>query len=228
MLLLLSLCLCSDENANVKETGPILEVKTPPTSDTTVTTVNFTSTATSASMTSSEFSDAEPKSSAMNGGMDERVNSNTWPQYLSGDAELNLATTESPLFLAHGLQPSEASGDVIAPQSDPMDNPNLFQGDIVHDMNSEVKTAVRIFNLWPLGIVPYTMDLTLIPIRDKIRAAMNEIESKTCVRFRPRLLSRDFVSMGSGSGCYSNIGRQGGGQVLSLGRGCHSHNTSEC
>ena len=191
--------------------------------------VTVTSAATTT--TTSTSTTTEPTASTI-ASTDDIVNSNTWPHYLSGDSELNLATTDSSLFLAHGLQPSSSSdpiggtGDSFT--GDPMDNPNLFQGDILHDMNSESKTAVRIFNLWPLGIVPYTMDLSLLPIRDKIRSAMNEIESKTCVRFRPRLLSRDFVSMGSGSGCYSNIGRQGGGQVLSLGRGCHSHNTSMC
>lgn len=39
-----------------------------------------------------------------------------------------------------------------------------------------------------------------VPYRDKIRAAMNEIESKTCIRFRMRLFSRDYVNMGSGAG----------------------------
>lgn len=146
---------------------------------------------------------------------------NTWPQYLSGDSDLNEATTESSLFLAHDIQASAPGAN-----HDPMDNSDLFQGDI-SGIDPESKTAVRIFNLWPLGIVPYTMDLTLLPIRDRIKSAMAEIEKKTCVRFMPRLLSRDYVNMGSGSGCYSNIGRQGGGQVLSLGRGCHAHNTSK-
>lgn len=115
----------------------------------------------------------------------------------------------------------EDSGDVR-----PFEDPNLFQGDILADFPSESKTAVRVFNLWPLGIVPYSMDLRLLPTSGKILEAMKEIESKTCIRFRPRLLSRDYVNIGSGSGCYSVIGRMGGGpQILSLGRGCDAHNT---
>lgn len=145
------------------------------------------------------------------------------PQYLSGDTnDLNAPTTTSPLFLAHQLTQGSSENDS---DRDPMDNAHLFQGDIVNGVES--KTAVRIFNLWPLGIIPYSLDLTLLPIRDKIKSAMSEIESKTCVRFIPRLLSRDYINIGSGSGCYSNIGRQGGGQVLSLGRGCSARNTSE-
>lgn len=104
------------------------------------------------------------------------------------------------------------------------ENPNLFQGDILSDFPS-AKTAVRVFNLWPLGIVPYSMQLSLYPMREQISAAMREIEQKTCIKFRPRLLSRDYVSMGSGSGCYSVIGRSGGSQILSLGRGCSAHTT---
>ena len=120
----------------------------------------------------------------------------------------------------YGLSPSPESN-----QYPLMEDPNLFQGDILSDFPSESKTAVRIFNLWPLGIIPYSMDITLIPISDKIQAAMKEIESKTCVRFRPRLLSRDYINLGKGSGCYSVIGRQGGSQILSLGQGCESHTT---
>ena len=106
-----------------------------------------------------------------------------------------------------------------------MEDPDLFQGDILSDFPTESKTAVRIFNLWPLGIIPYHMDITLLPMAGKIQLAMAEIESKTCIRFRPRILSRDYINMGSGSGCYSVIGKTGGGQVLSLGRGCDKHTT---
>lgn len=39
-----------------------------------------------------------------------------------------------------------------------------------------------------------------VPMRENIRRAMNEIEEKTCVRFRRRLISPDYVNMGSGAG----------------------------
>lgn len=106
-----------------------------------------------------------------------------------------------------------------------MEDPDLFQGDILSDFPQEGKTAVRIFQLWPLAIIPYSVDFSNLAMIGDIRAAMNEIEEKTCIRFRPRILSRDYINIGSGSGCYSAVGRQGGPQVLSLGRGCHSHNT---
>ena len=140
--------------------------------------------------------------------------------------ESDVPTTEPSLF----FDPDSGFQDQLIQESlrdghYEMDHPDLFQGDIISDFPSETKTAVRVFNLWPLGLVPYSMDFSLFPMRDKIRAAMNEIEEKTCIKFRPRLFSRDYVNMGSGSGCYSVIGRSGGPQILSLGRGCQAHTT---
>ena len=135
-------------------------------------------------------------------------------------------TTEASLFFDDSGVGFHEEG-IPRPHKDAdygMENPDLFQGDIVSDFPS-AKTAVRVFNLWPLGVVPYTMQLSLFPMREQIRAAMREIEQKTCVKFRPRLLSRDYVNMGAGSGCYSVIGRSGGAQVLSLGKGCSAHTT---
>lgn len=136
------------------------------------------------------------------------------------------ATTEFSLLFdpSAGFSGDEEVADSLKDGDYGMENPNLFQGDILSDFPSS-KTAVRVFNLWPFGIVPYSMQLGLYPMREQIRAAMNEIEQKTCIKFRPRLLSPDYVSMGSGSGCYSVIGRSGGPQVLSLGRGCFAHTT---
>lgn len=57
------------------------------------------------------------------------------------------------------------------PKFKPLEDDELFQGDILLPGNeegvgvspngTEIKTAVRIFNIWPLGIIPYTMDLSL-------------------------------------------------------------------
>jgi hypothetical protein len=144
---------------------------------------------------------------------------------ISDVIDSSVPTTEASLF----FDPSAGFHDEVAESLKAgdygLENPNLFQGDILSDFPSETKTAVRVFNLWPLGIVPYSMQLSLFPMREQINAAMREIEQKTCVKFRPRLLSRDYVNMGSGSGCYSVIGRQGGPQILSLGRGCGAHTT---
>lgn len=49
---------------------------------------------------------------------------------------------------------------------------------------------------------------------------MREIESQSCIRFKERDDEEDFVMIRSGSGCYSSVGRKGGMQTVSLGRGC--------
>ncbi|XP_035211634.1 astacin-like metalloprotease toxin 4 [Stegodyphus dumicola] len=55
-----------------------------------------------------------------------------------------------------------------------------------------------------------------------IQKAINHYHATTCVRFIPRTTEKDYVRFFKGQGCYSRMGRQGGPQVLSLGRGCHS------
>ena len=50
--------------------------------------------------------------------------------------------------------------------------------------------------------------------KDLIRRAMKEIEHHTCVRFvRKRASDEDYLSIESGSGCATPVGRRGGKQV---------------
>ncbi|KAJ8340227.1 hypothetical protein SKAU_G00348600 [Synaphobranchus kaupii] len=51
-----------------------------------------------------------------------------------------------------------------------------------------------------------------------IKHGMRAIAHCTCIRFRRRRRQRDFLKIQSRSGCYSFVGRRGGGQVLSLNR----------
>lgn len=52
---------------------------------------------------------------------------------------------------------------------------------------------------------------------------MREIESRSCVKFKERDHEDDFVHIIRGGGCYSSVGRRGGRQTLSLGRGCENY-----
>lgn len=65
----------------------------------------------------------------------------------------------------------------------------------------------------------YVLKLFKIAANDQlitIRHAMDSIENQTCIRFWPRNLEKDFVTIFSGKLCQSNLGRIGGPQELSL------------
>ncbi|CAL8368896.1 unnamed protein product [Gadus morhua 'NCC'] len=53
---------------------------------------------------------------------------------------------------------------------------------------------------------------------------MQSFHRTTCIRFVPRRNQKDHISVQSGGGCYSSLGRTGGRQVLSLRRsGCMNY-----
>ncbi|XP_063054831.1 hatching enzyme 1.2-like [Engraulis encrasicolus] len=70
--------------------------------------------------------------------------------------------------------------------------------------------------------VPYVLSSQYSSVeRSLIEGGMKSIHSSTCVRFRERQSERDYLSITSGKGCSSYIGRQGGEQQVSLQRmGC--------
>uniref|UniRef100_A0A4W6FID1 Metalloendopeptidase n=1 Tax=Lates calcarifer TaxID=8187 RepID=A0A4W6FID1_LATCA len=59
-----------------------------------------------------------------------------------------------------------------------------------------------------------------------IESGLQSFQRVSCVHFVPRTNQRDYLSIQSGTGCYSYIGRRGSAQVLSLSRqGCISFGT---
>lgn len=50
--------------------------------------------------------------------------------------------------------------------------------------------------------------------------ALNEFKSRTCIQFKSRRNQDDYITITSGDGCNSPIGRQGGEQKVILGKGC--------
>ncbi|XP_055940547.1 astacin-like metalloprotease toxin 5 [Argiope bruennichi] len=109
-------------------------------------------------------------------------------------------------------------------------NPDLFEGDILDldpqgDRNAIPDEAQR----WPNGRVPYQMDpYTTYDSKEKemIKKAMAEYEEKTCIRFVEKDEDeKDFILIFAGRGCYSKVGRTGGIQALSFGKGCFQHST---
>ncbi|XP_077995833.1 bone morphogenetic protein 1-like [Glandiceps talaboti] len=99
----------------------------------------------------------------------------------------------------------------------------FFEGDIYLGPKVQRNAIVYESSLWPQGFVPYEID----PAFDsdsvaRIQEAMNQFHTHTCIRFVPRSMQEDYIYIYPGSGCWSYIGKTGGGgrQPLSLGNGC--------
>uniref|UniRef100_A0A7I4YFX8 Metalloendopeptidase n=1 Tax=Haemonchus contortus TaxID=6289 RepID=A0A7I4YFX8_HAECO len=78
--------------------------------------------------------------------------------------------------------------------------------------------------IWKNGIIPYEMDPAFFPHERKIiEKAFASYRKSTCIRFEPRTDEPDYLNIVKGYGCYSQVGRTGGKQEISLGRGCLFH-----
>uniref|UniRef100_A0A1B6HU16 Metalloendopeptidase n=1 Tax=Homalodisca liturata TaxID=320908 RepID=A0A1B6HU16_9HEMI len=111
------------------------------------------------------------------------------------------------------------------PQQNIWELSGFFEGDIVEDdedyqhRNGLLDTSYR----WPRGVVPFDFSPEFNTSDKRIvYHAMNEIETKTCIDFRPR--SRrdiDYVIIQDNRtkpGCYSSVGRKGNRQHVNLAR----------
>ncbi|XP_066913605.1 astacin-like [Clytia hemisphaerica] len=89
------------------------------------------------------------------------------------------------------------------------------------------RDAIRNENArWPKARVPYVISSANSQARAAITAAAKEFAAKTCIRLVPRTNERDYARIIAGGGCYSYVGRVGGSQDLSLGRGCEYKSTA--
>ncbi|XP_063298112.1 hatching enzyme 1.2-like [Pelobates fuscus] len=69
-------------------------------------------------------------------------------------------------------------------------------------------------------LVPYEFEDTFTEKeKNGIKYCLKEFEILTCVKFVERKTERDYVGIKSASGCWSNIGRIGGEQSVSLNKG---------
>lgn len=111
-----------------------------------------------------------------------------------------------------------------------LDEPLVIFGDIAVPtglQNADPCTARGC--LWPKTngrvVVPYRISNQFSRReRDVIERGLRSFEGATCVSFRPQSRERDFLDIQSRGGCYSFVGRRGGGQIVSLSRqGCVFH-----
>ncbi|XP_051578441.1 low choriolytic enzyme-like isoform X2 [Myxocyprinus asiaticus] len=109
------------------------------------------------------------------------------------------------------------------------DEPELMDDIAVNGRNADPCTSYDC--LWPVSAdghvyIPYVIaDHYSSREVEIIQRGLDSFSSVSCIRFFRRNVERDYISIESRSGCYSYVGRQGYGQIVSLARnGCLYHN----
>ncbi|CAL4227624.1 unnamed protein product, partial [Meganyctiphanes norvegica] len=120
----------------------------------------------------------------------------------------------------------EAGGQKV----DPIELAALFEGDILVMNKSDLahlgprngrNAMIDNNKRWSNGVVPYVISSSYNKQeRATIAIAMKSYHEKTCLRFVPRTIERDYIHILKGDGCSSSVGRVGGAQAVSLGLGC--------
>ncbi|CAL1291217.1 unnamed protein product [Larinioides sclopetarius] len=109
-----------------------------------------------------------------------------------------------------------------------LENPDLYDGDILgvkKPFQWDRNAMPDLKNRWPGAKVPFVIDASLAKYHHAIHGAIEHYHNHTCVRFVPRTNEKDYVKIFYGKGCNSHVGRGGGKQVVSLGKGCHEIGT---
>jgi hypothetical protein len=105
-----------------------------------------------------------------------------------------------------------------------VDNHAFYQGDIclghLDRINDPQHGVIRDNGRWLNNTMPYVI-VAGHPSTTAIQSAINHINSTTNLRLVPRTTETDYVNITStSSGCWSYVGRIGGGQEISIGSGC--------
>ncbi|KAL7633442.1 UNVERIFIED_CONTAM: hypothetical protein RMT77_016313 [Armadillidium vulgare] len=126
---------------------------------------------------------------------------------------LNVPDATDPIMAANQFQ-----GDIVLPNRDVL--VSLNSNSVSH--NPPPKNAViEEESKWPNGVIPYAISSAYdTNERAVIAKAMSAFHDSTCIRFVPRNDEKDYIFITKGSGCSSAVGRVGGQQTVTLGRGC--------
>jgi hypothetical protein len=104
----------------------------------------------------------------------------------------------------------------------PMLQAGYFGGDMKGFDPETMKNAIIDERLkWPNGQIPFVIDPSLSQVTNLIYQAMQHYHQYTCIRFVERTYENDYIYITKDNGCFSNVGRIGGVQEVSLGDGCH-------
>ncbi|KAK6741321.1 hypothetical protein RB195_009272 [Necator americanus] len=111
--------------------------------------------------------------------------------------------------------------------------------EVVNDYRSDIREPLgvrrrskrngvsRVAKLWPNARIPYAISPHYTPHERALLArAVKQYHEKTCIRFVPRSGGEpDYLFIGKVDGCFSEVGRTSGVQVLSLDNGCMEYAT---
>ena len=88
--------------------------------------------------------------------------------------------------------------------------------------------VVAIIKKWPNGRIPYILSAQYNERERAVLArAFQEYHAKTCIRFVPKTaFDTDYLYIGKIDGCFSDVGKAGGRQELSLDDGCLQYDTA--
>jgi len=111
-----------------------------------------------------------------------------------------------------------------------MENPNLFQGDILldpdeklhHNESSTFASVSLKGGRWPGGVIPYVIgdDIGSKGVQ-AINDAIKDYHYYTCIQFKRRTTETEYIKFYKGGGCHSPVGyRRGRVNTISLDTGC--------
>uniref|UniRef100_A0A915EPW7 Metalloendopeptidase n=1 Tax=Ditylenchus dipsaci TaxID=166011 RepID=A0A915EPW7_9BILA len=116
-------------------------------------------------------------------------------------------------------------------------DPDLCLDEVFGDVSSHLEQVnnykvkrngvSRPAKLWPQARIPYAISAHYSTHERALLArAVKQYHDKTCVRFVPRSPGEgDYLFIGKVDGCFSEVGRTSGIQVLSLDNGCMEYST---
>uniref|UniRef100_A0A0M3HY88 Metalloendopeptidase n=1 Tax=Ascaris lumbricoides TaxID=6252 RepID=A0A0M3HY88_ASCLU len=138
-----------------------------------------------------------------------------------------IALTETDFMNADQLTKDELwSNDAVR-----LEDVNHYRSDIRGPVASRRRFrrngVSRMAKLWPGGKIPYAISPHYTSHERALLArAVKQYHEKTCVRFVPRSPGEpDYLFIGKVDGCFSEVGRTSGVQVLSLDNGCMEYAT---
>ncbi len=148
-------------------------------------------------------------------------------QYPKGQSfQVRLAGVEAPVTAVlkgnYAFVGDQVIGEVSGKQVLSADKQvilHLDGAERVRPMGSGIVNATG--QKWPGGVIPYEIDSAAsAETRSAFAGAKADYDAKTSIRWVARTNQADYVRIVTSDGCWSYVGKIGGRQDLSLGKGC--------